>query len=96
MFNYPSQATDETQWRCEELQTRPKQIFDIALYRKVTSKLVLNMSKILMVGSGPVAIQLARLCNLHGEHMVDMVSRVHASTKSKRVFDAYHRDGFFQ
>ncbi|MDU6096110.1 MAG: opine metallophore biosynthesis dehydrogenase [Staphylococcus epidermidis] len=53
------------------------------------------MSKILMVGSGPVAIQLARLCNLHGEHMVDMVSRVHASTKSKRVFDAYHRDGFF-
>lgn len=48
-----------------------------------------------MVGSGPVAIQLARLCNLHGEHMVDMVSRVHASTKSKRVFDAYHRDGFF-
>lgn len=55
---------------------------------------MLNMSKILMVGSGPVAIQLARLCNLHGEHMVDMVSRVHASTKSKRVFDAYHRDGF--
>ena len=42
------------------------------------------MSKILMVGSGPVAIQLARLCNLHGEHMVDMVSRVHASTKSKK------------
>lgn len=38
LFNYPSQATDETQWRCEELQTRPKQIFDIALYRKVTSK----------------------------------------------------------
>ena len=38
LFNYPSQATDETQWRCEELQTRPKQIFDIALYRKVASK----------------------------------------------------------
>ena len=53
------------------------------------------MSKILMVGSGPVAIQLARLCYLHGEHIVDMVSRVHASTKSKRVFDAYQRDGFF-
>ena len=56
---------------------------------------MLNMSKILMVGSGPVAIQLARLCHLHGEHIVDMVSRVHASTKSKRVFDAYQRDGFF-
>ena len=56
---------------------------------------MLNMSKILMVGSGPVAIQLARLCHLHEEHIVDMVSRVHASTKSKRVFDAYQRDGFF-
>ena len=73
LFNYPSQATDETQWRCEELQTRPKQILILHFIVKWHQKLVLNMSKILMVGSGPVAIQLARLCNLHGEHMVDMV-----------------------
>ena len=38
LFNYPSQSTHEHQWHCVDRQTRPQQIFDIALYRKVTSK----------------------------------------------------------
>ncbi|MEJ7167716.1 SAM-dependent methyltransferase, partial [Staphylococcus capitis] len=38
LFNYPSQKTDDKHWYCVSQQTRPDQIFDIALYRKASVK----------------------------------------------------------
>lgn len=38
LFNYPSQQTEETKWRCVERLSRPEHIFDIALYRKASNK----------------------------------------------------------
>ena len=54
------------------------------------------MSKILIVGSRPVAIQLAQICNGLRHDKIDMVSRVKTSTQSRSVYNAYQRDGYFK
>ncbi|RTX74082.1 staphylopine biosynthesis enzyme CntL [Mammaliicoccus sciuri] len=38
LFNYPSEHTKEDKWQCVDKCIQPNQIFDIALYEKVASK----------------------------------------------------------
>ncbi|MEJ7383668.1 SAM-dependent methyltransferase, partial [Staphylococcus epidermidis] len=38
IFNYPSQFTASDQWQCVHQLVQPNQIFDVALYQKVSSK----------------------------------------------------------
>ena len=54
------------------------------------------MSNTLIVGSGPVAIQLAQICSQVAHQTIDMVSRVKTSASSQRVYNAYQRDGYFK
>ena len=54
------------------------------------------MSNTLIVGSGPVAIQLAQICHQMTDGNIDIVSRAKTSIKSKRVYDAYQSEGYFQ
>ncbi|MBF7015914.1 staphylopine biosynthesis dehydrogenase [Staphylococcus durrellii] len=54
------------------------------------------MSKILIIGTGPVAIQLANICYKYTDTIIDMVGRATTSTKSQRLFQAYKRDGYFE
>lgn len=54
------------------------------------------MSNTLIVGSGPVAIQLAQICSQMAHQTIDMVSRVKTSARSQRVYNAYQRDGYFK
>ncbi|RIM32491.1 opine metallophore biosynthesis dehydrogenase, partial [Staphylococcus caprae] len=49
------------------------------------------MSNTLIVGSGPVAIQLAQICSQMAHQTIDMVSRVKTSARSQRVYNAYQR-----
>ena len=50
------------------------------------------MSKLLMIGTGPVAIQLANICYLKSDYEIDMVGRASTSEKSKRLYQAYKRN----
>ncbi len=50
------------------------------------------MSKLLMIGTGPVAIQLANICYLKSDYEIDMVGRASTSEKSKRLYQAYKRE----
>lgn len=54
------------------------------------------MSNTLIVGSGPVAIQLAQMCSQMAHQTIDMVSRVKTSARSNRVYNAYQCDGYFE
>lgn len=54
------------------------------------------MSKILIIGTGPVAIQLANLCHLTTDKQIDMVGRASTSLKSKKLLQAYRRDKYFE
>ncbi|RTX74081.1 staphylopine biosynthesis dehydrogenase [Mammaliicoccus sciuri] len=54
------------------------------------------MSKTLIVGTGPVAIQLGNICNQHTNQVIDMVCRASTSTKSNQLYKAYQRDGYFE
>ncbi|MEB6044370.1 staphylopine biosynthesis dehydrogenase [Staphylococcus pseudoxylosus] len=54
------------------------------------------MSKILIIGTGPVAIQLANLCHLTTDKQINMVGRASTSLKSKKLFQAYQRDNYFE
>ncbi len=54
------------------------------------------MSNTLIVGGGPVAIQLAQICSQMAHQTIDMVSRVKTSASSQRVYNAYQRDGYFK
>lgn len=54
------------------------------------------MSKILIIGTGPVAIQLANLCHLTTDKQIDMVGRASTSLKSKKLFQAYQNDKCFK
>ncbi|GAA6819389.1 staphylopine dehydrogenase CntM [Helicobacter pylori] len=54
------------------------------------------MSKILIIGTGPVAIQLANLCHLTTDKQIDMVGRASTSLKSKKLLQAYQRDKYFE
>ncbi|WP_437750651.1 staphylopine biosynthesis dehydrogenase [Staphylococcus shinii] len=54
------------------------------------------MSKILIIGTGPVAIQLAQLCRLTTEKEIDMVGRASTSLKSKKLYQAYQNDNYFE
>lgn len=54
------------------------------------------MSKILIIGTGPVAIQLAHLCRLTTEKEIDMVGRASISLKSKKLYQAYQNDHYFE
>lgn len=49
------------------------------------------MSKLLMIGTGPVAIQLANICYLKSDYEIDMVGRASTSEKSKRLYQAYKK-----
>ena len=49
------------------------------------------MSKLLMIGTGPVAIQLANICYLKSDYEIDMVGRASTSEKSKRLYRAYKK-----
>ncbi len=48
------------------------------------------MSKLLMIGTGPVAIQLANIL-LKSDYEIDMVGRASTSEKSKRLYQAYEK-----
>ena len=52
------------------------------------------MSKLLMIGTGPVAIQLANICYLKSDYEIDMVGRASTSEKSKRLYQAYKKKQF--
>ncbi|PCT85512.1 hypothetical protein A7O96_15810, partial [Listeria monocytogenes] len=54
------------------------------------------MSKILIIGTGPVAIQLANLCHLTTDKQINMVGRASTSLKSKKLFQAYQHDNYFE
>lgn len=54
------------------------------------------MSKTLIIGTGPVAIQLANLCHLTTDKQINMVGRASTSLKSKKLFQAYQRDNYFE
>jgi len=53
------------------------------------------MSNILIIGSGPVAIQLAQLCNRVSKNHIDMVGRASTSKKSLDVYQSYQQAGTF-
>lgn len=53
------------------------------------------MSNVLIIGSGPVAIQLAQLWTQASAEMIDIVGRASTSQKSLAVYNGYHRDGAF-
>ena len=44
-----------------------------------------------MIGTGPVAIQLANICYLKSDYEIDMVDAPHIR-KSKRLYQAYKRE----
>lgn len=44
-----------------------------------------------MIGTGPVAIQLANICYLKSDYEIDMVGRASTSEKSKRLYQAYKK-----
>lgn len=54
------------------------------------------MSKLLMIGTGPVAIQLANICYLKSDYEIDMVGRASTSEKSKRLYQAYKKEKQFE
>lgn len=54
------------------------------------------MSNILIIGSGPVAIQLAQLCDRLSKHEIDMVGRASTSKKSMDVYQGYQQAGVFK
>ncbi|WP_398574653.1 opine metallophore biosynthesis dehydrogenase, partial [Staphylococcus epidermidis] len=48
-----------------------------------------------MVRTPPLAIQLPPLSNLHPQHIVDILTPLHPSTKSNTLFHPYHPHPFF-
>ncbi|MEB7754562.1 staphylopine biosynthesis dehydrogenase [Staphylococcus pseudoxylosus] len=54
------------------------------------------MSKMLIIGTGPVAIQLANLCHITTDKQIDMVGRASTSLKSKKLFQVYQNDKYFE
>ncbi|SCU26513.1 Uncharacterized protein conserved in bacteria [Staphylococcus xylosus] len=54
------------------------------------------MSKILIIGTGPVAIQLANLCHHTTDKQIDMAGRALTSLKSKKLYQAYQNDKYFE
>ena len=51
------------------------------------------MNKILVAGTGPVGVQLAHIANEYTKSLVSMVGRATASSKSKKFYDAYQKEG---
>ncbi|WP_176718728.1 opine metallophore biosynthesis dehydrogenase, partial [Staphylococcus aureus] len=54
------------------------------------------MSKLLMIGTGPVAIKLANIGYLKSDYESDMVGRASTSEKSKRLYGAYKKEKRFE
>ncbi|MDN8994260.1 opine metallophore biosynthesis dehydrogenase, partial [Staphylococcus aureus] len=54
------------------------------------------MSKLLKIGTGPVAIQLANICYLKSDYEIDMVVRASTSEKSKRLYQANKKEKQFE
>ena len=53
------------------------------------------MSNVLIIGSGPVGVQLAQICKRLSIKDIDMVGRATTSEKSLAVYNGYQHDGMF-
>lgn len=54
------------------------------------------MSNVLIIGSGPVGVQLAQICHQLSIKDIDMVGRATTSEKSLAVYNGYQHDGMFK